>query len=373
MVLDEVVARLAAFKPSGFPVLSLYLNTEPDQDGRDNFGPFVRKELKSRARTFAPGTSERESYDADAKKIQEYLDGELNASANGLAVFACAGADLFEAIQLDAPIGEHRLYVYSQPHLYHLARLNDEYPRYAAVLADTNSARIFVFGLGAMLAKHEVQNEKTRTVKVGGWSQQRYRRRTENFRAEHAEDVVRTLERVVREEKIPSIVLAGDEVIVPLLRDAMTQELSEKVVDVLKLDINAPDADVLRSTLETMREHDAQDDAGKARRLFEEHRAAGLASVGLAETLAALELGQVDELLISASLEQLHPEEEEIAEPLAMHAGAASASNTATRSVMLPDELVTRAKQGGARVTFIEDPQLLAGVGGVGAFLRFRI
>jgi peptide subunit release factor 1 (eRF1) len=34
--------------------------------------------------------------------------------------------------------------------------------------------------------------------------------------------------------------------------------------------------------------------------------------------------------------------------------------------------LVTRARQTGARVTFIEDPALLSGVGGVGALLRYR-
>ncbi len=39
----------------------------------------------------------------------------------------------------------------------------------------------------------------------------------------------------------------------------------------------------------------------------------------------------------------------------------------------LSDELVTRAHQTAARVRFIEDPDLLADVGGVGALLRFRI
>jgi len=39
----------------------------------------------------------------------------------------------------------------------------------------------------------------------------------------------------------------------------------------------------------------------------------------------------------------------------------------------LSDELVTRAQQTGARIRFIEDAALLAGIGGVGALLRFRI
>jgi peptide subunit release factor 1 (eRF1) len=41
--------------------------------------------------------------------------------------------------------------------------------------------------------------------------------------------------------------------------------------------------------------------------------------------------------------------------------------------VRLADELVRRAKQTGATVTFIEDPELLQDYGGVAGLLRFRI
>ena len=37
------------------------------------------------------------------------------------------------------------------------------------------------------------------------------------------------------------------------------------------------------------------------------------------------------------------------------------------------DELVVKARQSSARVQFIEDPVLLAGVGGVAAALRYRV
>jgi peptide subunit release factor 1 (eRF1) len=41
--------------------------------------------------------------------------------------------------------------------------------------------------------------------------------------------------------------------------------------------------------------------------------------------------------------------------------------------VIIADDLVTRARQTAARITFIEDPALLAEVGGCGAILRYRI
>ena len=144
--LNAQLDRLAALEPGPFPVISLYLNMQPDERGRDHFGPFLRKELAERLRTYGAETPERARLEADAEKIRQYVDTQVDGSANGLAIFA-SGDTLFEAVQLAAPISEHRLYISDQPHLYPLARVIDEYPRYAVLAADTNSARIFVFAL----------------------------------------------------------------------------------------------------------------------------------------------------------------------------------------------------------------------------------
>jgi len=84
-------------------------------------------------------------------------------------------------------------------------------------------------------------------------------------------------------------------------------------------------------------------------RLIGEYRAGGLAVVGPEEVRRALELGQADELLISASLDR-----------------AGSAAEQAAADFVAP------ARRAGTRVTFIEDPKLLAEVEGVGAFLRYK-
>src|SRR5215208_666679 len=157
-LLQEQFERLVNFPPTTFPVLSLYLNTEPDQHGKDDIDRFLRRELVARGRTFEPHSADRESYDKDVERIQKWVAEQLQPSANGVAIFACAGADdFFEAVQLDAPVKEHRFYVYNQPQLYELARLTDAYPRYAAVVVDSKLARIFVFALGGTIGHAEVE------------------------------------------------------------------------------------------------------------------------------------------------------------------------------------------------------------------------
>ena len=375
VTLTQHLDELAAFEPTGFPFVSLYLNTQPDQHGRDNFESFVRKEFKARARSLAPDSPELASYKRDTARIMAFLRDELRPSANGLAVFACAGADnYFKAVQLDAPVKRHQLHVCQEPYLYPLARLIDQHPRYVALLADTNSARLFVFGLGKTLTSAAVQGVKVSRTQGGGWSQMRYRRHADNYHLLHAKEVVEKLGRVVREEGADHVILAGDEVIIPLLREQLPPHLADKVIDVLRLDIRTPEHEVLRATIEALREHNTQTDAERVRRLLDEYRAGGLAVVGLRDTLTALYQRQADELLLSASAREIICEEEDIdGLPTDDAAPGPRAFRGREPHLVAADLLVTRARRTGAQVTFIEDPALLAGIGGVGALLRYRL
>jgi peptide chain release factor subunit 1 len=373
--------RLAAFETTELPVISLYLNMQADQHGQQNYERFLRKEFRERARTYAAHTPERESFDRDVERINAYLADETRPSANGVAIFACAGAnDFFEAVQLDAPIEHHRLYIYNQPHLYPLARIMDQFPRYVALVADTNRARIVVFGRGTAINTEEIQNVKINRHKAGGWSQMRFQRHADNYHLHHAKELVETLERIVAEERAEHVVLAGDEVIIPVLREQLPKALAEKVIDIVSLDINAPEHEIFDATMESLREHDAQTDAEKVERVINAYRSGGLGVVGATATLEALTMGQVDELLLTASMQEIKALEEDISELDVVITGEpvvagtdGAVQNLETPSVVMADELVTRAQQTAARVTFIEDPELLANFGGVGALLRYRI
>lgn len=179
---------------------------------------------------------------------------------------------------------------------------------------------------------------------------------------------------IVKEEGIRHVVVAGDASIAPLVEAALPKELSGKLVDTLSFDAKAPEQEIFTATLDAIREQDAVTDAEKVKRLFEQYRAGGLAVAGPQETLEALANGQVDELLISVALEQAHAEEEPVAAILAPELPDAQGSTASddARPALLADLLVTKAKQISARVSFIEDTNLLAAVDGVGAFLRWR-
>jgi hypothetical protein len=373
--MEEPLARLVAFEPTTFPVLSVYLNTQSDGHGRTaDAAPYLHREFKALGRTWAPSSPERHSFDRDVERIGSYVADKIDPAANAVAIFACWGAEeFFEAIQLTTPIGDNRVYAYNQPDLYQLAHLDDQYPRYAAVLTDMNTARIFVFGLGQVIGAEEVKGKKVHRVKVGGWSQARYQRRVGNAHLEHAKEVVERLAQIVREDKISHIILAGDAVVIPLLEEQLPQEMVS-MVEVMRLDMHASEQDVLTATLQNLQEQEARTAAEKVDRLMQQYRARGLAVAGPQETLEALANGQVEELLISGALEESHPQPEEVEAIIAPEipdSGGGTESEE-PRQASLPDLLVTKAKQTGATVTFIEDAALLESIGGVAAFLRWR-
>jgi peptide subunit release factor 1 (eRF1) len=368
--------RLASFEAVELPVISLYLDMRRDQQGREHHETFLRKACGDRVKTFRSASPARQSFEQDVERIQSYLAEDVRRSADGLAIFACHGANLFETIQMDVPVDAHWLFIGSVPHLYPLARLNDQYPRYAALLVDTNSARLFVFSLGATEARQQVQNVKTRKTSMGGWSQARYQRHSENIHLHHMKDVAEALDRVVREEAINKVVVSCDEVARPLLFDALPKHLSEKVVDLVRMDVHAPDHQVLEETLEALRGKDTETDAQRVDELVGGWRAGGLAVVGPEDTMNALVMGQVEELLITATPAALRRARTlppgATPGPVEVETSAPNADVDPER-MKLADELVTKAQQTSARIRFIEDPDLLRDVGGVGALLRFKI
>jgi peptide subunit release factor 1 (eRF1) len=374
--LRDRLEQLAAFEPQDAPVLSLYLNLSADQHGRDNYDTFLRKALSDRLKLYKPDTPERVSFEQDIERINAYLADEVNRAANGLALFTCAAADnYFHAIQLDAGVDEHWLFVGSVPHLYPLARLIDQHPRYASVVLDTHRARIFVFGHGGVERQQVVTGLKTRRNSMGGWSQARYQRRAENFHLHHVKEVVDVLDRIVRHDNIQHVIIAGDDVVVPMLKEQLPQHLMEKLVDVLRLQRDAAEEEIVEATLDVLRQKDAENDANRVQELIGAWQSNGLGAVGPEAVLSALQLGQVDELLISGTPETLKPVQKlpDDAAPGEVMVDTSAPATVDQRRVKLSDELVTRAQQTGARVRIIEDASLLADFGGVGALLRFRI
>ena len=135
--------------------------------------------------------------------------------------------------------------------------------------------------------------------------------------------------------------------------------------------------------MDAMHKLNAKTDREKVDAAIGAYRAGALGIVGPEDTLAALIKGQVDELLITADLQRMEPvavgktvgmaNDARIPEPVLESTSAGEPATTHPEVVRLADELIAKAKQTSARITFVEDPELLSEYGGVAALLRFKI
>ncbi len=123
----------------------------------------------------------------------------------------------------------------------------------------------------------------------------------------HIKEVVDTLDKIVREEDIHQIVVAGDEVAMPILREQLPQAARRQDRRDRRRMKMARAAASSQRTMAALREKDAETDVEKVQELMDAWQSGGLGVAGPEATLSAFQLGQVDELIITGSPETLKP------------------------------------------------------------------
>ena len=347
----RALRALAGLEASELPVLSIYLDMRPHATGENPAKRadivMLQDRLREIEKTYLPRGPELDSIRADAARIDRYLEDEYDVAADGLALFACAGRGLFETVEADVPF-QHQVTVAPQPDLFQLARLLDEQETAVVAVVDSNTSRLFVTRRGGFQeVSGSDENPKFYRTQpmVGGLNQASYQRHNANMRAEFARETAAELERLVQSEGASRVVLAGDQVAVPLLQAALAPPVMALVEGVVRLDIRAPRDAVAEKVWPVLVEAEAEQSRSAADRLVGAVRAGGLGVAGLEATRAALEHGQVDELLLDP----------------------AEGPDEATRA-----DLVRLASLTSATVQVVEGHDGLQRLGGVGALLRYR-
>lgn len=387
MNLNKTIEKLAAFEPNGAKVISIYLNAEPNNNGRDEYSAWLKKQFFEYSVQFEHDAERKTGYAETEARINDFLENQAAKSAEGIAIFVAVGGDLFETVQLDEPFTNNLFVVFDRPHIFPLVRIVEQNPAYAVLWADTNKADLYVFGGANNLnteietnAKvEEIQNEKTNRSQVGGWSQARYQRHIENFHLQHAKETVEELEKLIRKSKIEHLVLCGDETtIMPVLRPQLSKETGDKVIAVLNMSQYASEEEIRDKTRAAIGIENALKDQERVERAVTAAKsAAGLGTLGVTETLKALSNGQVEELVISSDFDAIKYNEKAVERILEDYApgddnSASDALPVAGEKSQIADELLVRALNSAAKIVFVEDASMLKESGGVGAVLRYN-
>jgi peptide chain release factor subunit 1 len=366
--------KVLNYEPDGGQIISVYLNTEPNENGQKVFDVFLRKQIDEHGAVIQADTPERRAYDASADKINTFTS-KIDPSTRGVAIFTSVGSDdFFHAFEFAVPFEDDIFEMSDRPHVYGIVRLIEQNPPFAVVAADTNKAHIYVFKRGHTVDVQSIQNVVTNRSEVGGWSQMRFQRHVDNFHQQHAKEVVAELEKIVRDENLDHVVLLGDEtIIIPMLKQELSKELSEKISATLPMNVDTPEHEVLDAASAAIRERDAELDKEKIAALMEQNYDRGRGVTGVETTLTALLNGQVQELYISSDTRLINYDRNNVRQILREYQPGEDTELPDPRErAMIIDELLRRAAMSADKIRFIENTDLLVPADGVGALLRYQ-
>jgi Bacterial archaeo-eukaryotic release factor family 10/eRF1 domain 3 len=348
---QAVLRRLADIEAPDSPVLSIYLDMRPqatgNSPGRRASLTVLRDRLSDIGATIGPRGPAFDSFQADSERLQAFLDRDFDRSAQGLAVFACSAIDLWETIEAGTPF-EDSISADTRPHLFQLARLLDVFETSVVAVVDTNTVRLFVSRIGHLVELDGPDEDPVhhRKRSTGGWSQARYQRHIDKHHKDFATDAAAAIERLVERYDARRVVLGGDEVAITPLLSALSEPVKERVGEILRVDMRAPRDEVAAEVEPVLRRMEEEASASVADAVVAGVRSDGLGVAGLDATRKALDIGQVDTLVIS---------------------DGAEIDDDAR------NDLVRLAATSGAEVQVVDDHEGLDRLGGIGGALRYRI
>lgn len=367
--LQRTMRRLAEVEATDYPVLSIYLDMRPQASGqapgRRASLTLLRDRLRDIEQTYWPRGADYDSFKADEERLLEYLQTDFDPAAEGLAVFACSGIGVWETV-LSGVGFDDSVSAGSRPDLFQLARMVDTHETAVVALVDSNTARLFVTRSGQLeeVGGPDEDPVSFRRRSTGGWSQARYQRHIDKHISQFARETAEAIRVLTEQTRARRLFLAGDEVAVTPLVDALPKAVEELVEDVLRVDMRASHDELDAEVRAALERAEAASGASVADELVAAVRSGGLGVVGADQTRRALEAGAVAVLVLS-DLDRQPAEESSAtdARPLDERAGDIDERN----------ELVRLAVATSAEVEVVSGHEQLDRAGGVGALLRYQM
>jgi peptide subunit release factor 1 (eRF1) len=292
MLNDRDLDGLLAYK-AGYPVLSVYLNTDPVEGNVENHRLRLRSMLKDIELT------------EDAAAVKRYFDHEHDWSGRSVAIFTCAPESFWRVYTLAVPV-RSRVRIDSRPHVKPLVDLLDSYGGYGVVLVDKQGARLFHFHLGALQEQDGVVGESVRRTKRGGGSQALGRRGGVAGQTDYVDEVAeRNFKEAVdfathffSEKNVRRVLIGGTEDNVAMFRNLLPKAWQSLIVGSFPISMAASHNEVLDRAMEIGRKAEYRREAHLASTVVTGAAKGRGGAIDIDDTLEAIREGRVKTLLI---------------------------------------------------------------------------
>jgi len=337
--------------------VSLYLNVE-NMDKN-----FVDKRIKE-CNAVLKDEILRENFNKTMEWIDDYLKEGREGGQKGLIIFASYIKNIFIDYKLAIPL-KNMIVVDSSPYIKPIAELMDEYVEYGLVLLNNNRARIYsIYGTRIenekRVAEHVINKHKK-----GGWSQARFQRIRKEEIKHFLKKVAEDMERL---KEARYIVLAGPGEAKKWLMDYLSNDIKNKVITTIDVDMEAKPLGLAREKIEEERGEEIEEELHS---LMNEILKNGLAIGGIGNTIKSLKNGEVDLLFIKKGLKIKGWKCEKCQAFGVGEQKKCPYCGGKTTEVDVIEEMVEEAEKMDTKVEFT-DNEMISKLGGAAGFLRYK-
>jgi peptide chain release factor subunit 1 len=311
--------RLADLRPEHGQVLSVYLNLDPSEFPTPAARASAISSLIHDAQRTIAELSERLENDdrkalrSDVESVREILEAPdiAEGGTHGIAVFACAPADLLETVRLAHPV-QARVVVDETPYVAPLVeQAGDE--RWCVVLANRRSARIFLGAPETLEETDRVEDDVHSQYSQGAWSQGRHQRAAQEDVRDHLGHVAEVVFDLHKRRGTDRLLIGATEETKGELERRLHPYLRERLAGRVHVDVEHSSLEEVRAkTAEVVEEIAREREREALDRLRQGIGAGGRAAAGLEDVLAALGAARAQTLLLSEGFDP--PERERVVE-----------------------------------------------------------
>ena len=301
VITKQRLRELAALRPRGHKVLSLYLDLDPKgfPTPRDR-----AVELESLLDTVERGIRvdnldhvQREELKRDLERIRSYFDQEFDASGtHGVAVFSASGTGLFEVHQLAGRVSSE-VVIDDSPFIEPLTTM-PQADSYCVLLINRQLARILVGGSVSMSEVTAIVDDVHGWHEQGGWSQARFQRGIAKEAHDHVKRAAEELFARFKRGLVRRLIIGTPAQMRGEIEASLHAYLRERIAGWIDVDVRASPTEVAKEATEVIEKDERRRERDRLDRLQSELGRGARGVAGLADTLAALNERRVEALLL---------------------------------------------------------------------------
>ncbi|MGV9254194.1 baeRF10 domain-containing protein [Streptomyces sp. NPDC003697] len=301
MITQEQIDRILRLRGNGLPLVSLYVPVNPGVSGRQEFDSRISS-LLGRIRPFAEDASAehavRLSLRGDMARIGKTLIEEPVRSGT-IAVFSCAGRDIYEQVWLPRRTRE-KFVVDADPYVRPLLGVLDEYYRTGAVVVDKSVGQVWEYHLDEVRELEAIRDRVLgKHAYADAYAEYHVRNKADELSKKHYRRLVGELKQLFAGGGYDLLAVGGQAHEVSVFVNFLPRELTDRLVGTFTLDRETATPEDLRQKVrELVADHAVEEQRRLVGEILETKAARRPAAVGLDETLWAASLAAIRTLAV---------------------------------------------------------------------------